>query len=86
MSHRIWDGLYVRDQDRANVAGMFSPVRCTSCGHVYDLGRITEFGRYTDCTTWRCPGCKIGVSDRPHAWGHDHHYVELDQHGREKQQ
>jgi hypothetical protein len=91
----MWDGRYARDGywtadgwlGLPDVSGMTSPVRCTSCDHVYDLGMITEYGRYLDCTTWRCPGCKIGVSDRPHdgPWGgHDHHYVELSRDGSEK--
>jgi len=66
------------------ISTMTSPVRCTRCNHVYDLGAITEYGRYQDCTTWRCPGCRIGVSDRPHSWGYDHHYVKLDKDGQEK--
>ena len=71
-----------RDRRLPDVSGMTSPVRCTSCDHVYDLGAITDYGRYTDCTVWKCPGCKITVSDRPHAWGHDHHFEELDRNGR----
>ena len=71
-------GREVREIEAARIQDMTFPVRCTSCNRIYDLGKLTEYGRYTDCTTWRCPGCKISVSDRPHAWGHDHHYVELD--------
>lgn len=67
----------------ADVSGMTSPVRCTSCGHVYDFGKITDYGRYLDCTTWRCPGCKVPNDDRPPGWG-QRHYVELDADGRER--
>ena len=44
---------------------MRKPVRCAHCNRIYDLGEIKEFGRNLDCMTWRCPGCKILVDDRP---------------------
>jgi hypothetical protein len=59
-----------------DIAGMSSPARCTRCGRVYDLGKVTITARYTDCSVWKCPGCGITVDDRPVGWG-DHHYVEL---------
>jgi hypothetical protein len=74
-----WDyGMngYGRLMRRNDVTGMSFPVRCTRCGHVYDLGKVTVTGRYTDCSVWKCPGCGITVDDRPVGWG-DHHYVEL---------
>lgn len=39
-------------------------VRCTWCGHVYDLTRVEVTARYLDCSMWRCPGCKTLVDDR----------------------
>ncbi len=71
----VFDGTYFRPQYYLG-EDMTSPVQCTRCGHVYDLGKITEYGRYTDCTVWKCPGCRITVDDRPVGWG-DHHYREL---------
>ena len=82
---REWDyetGIHGWMRDRADVSGMMSPVRCTRCSRVYDLGKVTVTARYTDCSVWRCPGCGITVDDRPAGWG-DHHYVELDRNGRE---
>jgi DNA-directed RNA polymerase subunit RPC12/RpoP len=49
--------------------GMTSPYRCLRCGHVHDAGKVTPVGRYTDCTTWRCPGCGSLIDDRPRGWG-----------------
>lgn len=72
-----------RSRQRADVAGMIFPVRCTRCGTVYDLGKVTVVQRYTDCSVWKCPGCKITVDDRPIGWTCDHHYVEMDRNGRE---
>jgi hypothetical protein len=69
--------------DLPDVTGMTSPVRCTRCDHVYDLGKVTVIGRYADCSVWKCPGCKITVDDRPVGWG-DHHYVELNRDGSER--
>lgn len=43
---------------------MNSRVRCTWCGHIYDLGHVTVVARYTDCSMWNCPGCKTLVDDR----------------------
>lgn len=77
------DYLYWEGDPGADVSGMRHPVRCTKCGRVYDLGSITEYGRYADCTVWRCPGCHCTVDDRPVGWG-DHHYVELDGNGMER--
>ena len=68
---------------QADVSGMRFPVRCTKCSRVYDLAKVTVIGRYTDCSVWKCPGCRCTVDDRPPGWG-DHHYVALDAEGREK--
>ena len=43
---------------------MSQRVRCTWCGHIYDLGHVTVVARYTDCSMWKCPGCKTLVDDR----------------------
>jgi hypothetical protein len=45
------------------IRGMFAPVRCT-CGHVYDLAEVEIIARHTDCSVWRCPGCRRQVDDR----------------------
>lgn len=78
-------GLHGHRRQRADVSGMSFPARCTRCARVYDMGKVTVVARYTDCSVWKCPGCGITVDDRPVGWG-DHHYVELDKHGREKRQ
>lgn len=66
----------------ADVSKMALPVRCTRCSKVYDLQGVVVVARYTDCSVWKCPGCRITVDDRPVGWG-DHHYVNLDRDGRE---
>ena len=49
---------------QALIADMTDPVRCR-CGTVYDKERqpIVD-SHFIDCTTWRCPGCKVLVDDR----------------------
>jgi rubredoxin len=49
--------------------GMSYPMRCRHCSHVHDGAKVTVVGRYTDCSTWRCPGCNVLIDDRPRAWG-----------------
>jgi hypothetical protein len=66
---------------RADVTGMRFPARCTSCGHVYDLGTVNA-QNYADCSVWHCPGCQAEVSDRRGM--PDHRYVELDADGYER--
>lgn len=44
--------------------GMFSPVRCTHCRGIYDLGKVTVISRYLDCSVWRSPCCDLAVDDR----------------------
>lgn len=46
------------------VLTMQSPVRCTRCGGVYDLGMVTVTHRYADCSMWRTPCCDREVDDR----------------------
>lgn len=48
---------------------MSQRVRCTHCSTVYDLGKVTIETRYLDCSTWRCPGCKLLVDDRGETGG-----------------
>lgn len=43
---------------------MLSPVRCTRCGHVYDMAAATVTARYADCSVWTSPCCKRSVDDR----------------------
>jgi hypothetical protein len=47
-----------------DTAGMFSPVRCTWCRRVYDLGKVEVTARYTDCSMWKAPCCGRTVDDR----------------------
>jgi hypothetical protein len=62
------------------ISGMLVPVRCTKCGHIYDLGSVTVTDNYVEYSVWRCPGCRVTVDDRHLGWG-NHHYVELDANG-----
>jgi hypothetical protein len=43
---------------------MVSPVRCLHCRTIYDMGAVQTTGHYADCSTWRCPGCRLLVDDR----------------------
>jgi hypothetical protein len=52
----------------AETDGMTTPVRCR-CGRVYDLGKVTVEARYTDCSMWRTPCCKVLADDRKPPWG-----------------
>lgn len=52
-----------------NISEMSWPMRCLRCSHVHDAGKVTVLGRYSDCSTWRCPGCNALIDDRPAAWG-----------------
>lgn len=74
--------IYGHMRPVADVTGMMFPARCLHCSTVYDLGKVEVTARYTDCSMWRCPGCKILVDDRKPPWG-IRHYYELDEHGRE---
>lgn len=60
---------------------MTSPVRCTHCGGVYDLGRVTVTARYTDCSCWTSPCCKRPVDDRPQGWKSRPDIEKLDRNG-----
>ena len=52
-----------------DTTGMRFPMRCLRCGHVHDAGSVEVVGRYSDCTTWRCPSCRSLIDDRPPSWG-----------------
>ena len=52
-----------------DIAGMTYPVRCKWCQCVHDGAKVTVVQRYTDCSTWRCPGCGVLIDDRPLSWG-----------------
>lgn len=63
MNESVWAG-YGLFQPAPGVSGMTSPVRCTHCGGVYDLGTVTVTARYLDCSMWRSPCCDLPVDDR----------------------
>jgi hypothetical protein len=37
--------------------GMSAPVRCRTCGEVYDSGKVEVTARYVDCSVWTAPCC-----------------------------
>jgi hypothetical protein len=43
---------------------MHDPVRCLHCRTVYDMAAVQIVQRYSDCSVWRCPGCRLQVDDR----------------------
>ncbi len=52
-----------------DTSGMFEPVRCTRCGGIYDLDKVTVTARYHDCSMWKAPCCGALVDDRPSGGG-----------------
>lgn len=46
------------------IESMISPVLCLHCGKIYDLASGTPQVRFTDCTQFKTPCCKITVDDR----------------------
>lgn len=66
-----------RLQERDQIRGMSFPVRC-SCGRVYDMGTVTVYARYSDCSCWMTPCCHRHEDDRPGI----RRYVELNRDGR----
>lgn len=50
--------------ERARIAEMTFPVRCSHCRRVYDLASVEVTGRYLDCTLWNAPCCHRQVDDR----------------------
>lgn len=78
MNHYDQHGWLEREAETASTEGMFSPVRCTWCPKVYDLGTVTVTARYTDCSMWKCPGCGNTVDDRGDSgWKSRKDYVHL---------
>lgn len=59
-----WERMRFDFIDPKELEGMFSAVRCTHCGGVYDLGKVEVTGRYTDCSIWKAPCCGRTVDDR----------------------
>jgi hypothetical protein len=77
VSEQVWarNGLFSTASD---ISGMTSPVRCTRCGGVYDLGNVTVTARYTDCSMWRSPCCDLLVHHRGETgWKSRGDYVRL---------
>lgn len=71
-----------------DTSDMMFPVRCRHCGRVYDLAKVTVTARYTDCSMWKTPCCKILADDRKPPWGIAHYeeltpFVAADWHGPE---
>lgn len=68
---KSWDYDLVRwqaQQDAAEIADMFYPVRCTWCHKVYDAGKVEVTARYADCSCWTSPCCGRQVDDRGRGW------------------
>jgi hypothetical protein len=62
--------------DQPPLEDMMSPVRCTHCCRVYDIGFVHVTARYQDCTVWTSPCCgHPGIDDRP--WISDRHYRDI---------
>lgn len=61
-------GWLIDELGREALADMTSPVRCTHCWRIYDLGTVTITGRYLDCTMWTSPCCRRKVDDRGAGW------------------
>lgn len=52
-----------------NPRDMLYPALCRHCGHLHDASKTESGPRYADCSTWRCPRCKVLIDDRPFQWG-----------------
>ena len=48
---------------------MIAPVRCLSCGSIFDLCEGKPVARYSDCTVFITPCCGRTTDDRPRGWG-----------------
>lgn len=64
MHDDYWFQQRIADAEFAKTAGMMSPVRCSHCGGIYDLGSVEVAARYTDCSVWKSPCCQRTVDDR----------------------
>lgn len=71
------DPLHRIEQLTAQVEAMMSPVRCTHCRGIYDLGNVTVTARYADCSVWESPCCGLTVDDRGEGWKSRPDYTEL---------
>lgn len=73
-----WPVLTIAEKDVIAAADMFTPVRCTHCGGIYDLGTIEVTERYTDCSMWQSPCCSRLVDDRGETgWKSRNDYVRI---------
>lgn len=72
---RANSGYYPYDTP-PDTEGMTFPIRCRHCSRVYDLGKVTVTGWYTDCSMWKAPCCGVLADDRKPPWGISH-YTEL---------
>lgn len=61
--------MYGRRLVDVDVTGMRHPMRCRFCDKVHDASTVEVVHRYADCSTWRCPGCKVLIDDRAEGWG-----------------
>lgn len=52
-----------------------SPVLCSFCGRIYDLGKVEVTGRYADATVFVTPCCNRQADDR--GWKGHPDYREL---------
>lgn len=43
--------------------------RCKWCRSVHDAAKVTIVDRFSDCSTYRCPGCRQLLDDRPECLG-----------------
>lgn len=78
MSYDIYGHWSVHPVDPAEVAGMFSPVRCV-CGRIYDMGKVEVTARYADCSMWKAPCCGRTADDRyGTGWSSVKHYDVID--------
>lgn len=66
MAHYNQWGMQMQTPD---VTDMTHPMICKWCRHVHDAAKVKVIDRYSDCSTWRCPGCKTLIDDRPESWG-----------------
>jgi hypothetical protein len=75
----LWRQRYA-DEEYKQAQKMHSPVKCSHCGKLYDLGTVEVVQRYLDCSMWHCPGCNLLVDDRKPPWGIKH-YDEIPKQG-----
>jgi hypothetical protein len=55
--------------DPEEIATMSWPAQCRHCRHIHDAGTVEVVQRYTDCSVWQCPKCKVQIDDRAYSWG-----------------